>query len=248
MYRFAHSSHPSSNPLQGMLGLGAVVSFFRNPIYSCADEKTRKDAKSRCDSRRPGTVVNYDHGYHTIRKGTKENPYQLTIADLYRAEFDSCKIARVKDCPIQLGPDEDLTQIPIPEDYPVKTPPSEPYKSYPKPPPPPDSGITQIPIPEDYPVKTTPVPTKAPLQESTPVQISIPTPQNLPTHSMVSEVTPVQIVRTEDPVSILPVEEEIVIEEPQESDYSKQLWVGGVLLLVAGGGLAYYLTRKKKRK
>ena len=238
MYRFMPSAQPVANPLQGLIGLGAVSSYYRTPVYSCSQSADVVEyATSRCASRSPDKEVNYKKGYSTILKGTIDNPYQITIKDLYQNLFDSCQVKLKKVCspppsqPVVVTTPSELVTLPVPT------------HQVPKPPPPvvvdsPDD-LVQLPIPPPY-----PAPVKPP-DESTPVQIyAVPPKSPLDTQMLqeLNRVSKAGVVVQPPP----PVEEDIEVEE-EDSDTGKYI-IGGILLLAVGGGAAYYLLRKKKKR
>lgn len=238
MYRFMPSTQPVSNPLQGLIGLGAVTSYYRTPSYSCAkDTAVLEYATWRCSTRSPSKEVKYK-GYLKNVKGTRENPYQVTIQDLYNNVFDSCRVKLLKPCsapkpsqPVVVTTPSELVVLPVPT------------HSVPKPPPvvvdSPDD-VTQLPIPPPYaaPVK--------PAQEATPVQITSLPPRDPLDAQMLEELSR----KSKAGVVVKPpeVEEAVVVaeEEEEDSDAAKYL-IGGILLLAVGGGMAYYFTRKKRK-
>ncbi len=241
MYRFTPSAQPVANPLQGLIGLGAVTSYYRTPVYSCPQTAdVIAYATSRCASRSPDKEVNYKKGYSTTLKGTIDNPYQITIKDLYQGLFDSCRVKLKKVCsapkptePVVVTPSDPLIVLPVPVHQVPKPPSTQPIVV--------DSSddLVHLPIPTPYaaPVK--------PPDESTPVQIYAVPPRPPLDNQMLHELTNVSkagVVVQPPP----PVEEDIEVEE-EDSDTSKYV-IGGILLLVVSGGAAYYLLRKKKRK
>ena len=267
MYRFMPSTQPTSNPLRGLIGLGAVSSYYRTPIYSCAkDSAVVEYAKGRCASRSPNKEIRYI-GYSTSKKGTAKEPYRVQISDVYDNLFDSCRVKLLKVC----------------------APPPEPIVV--------DGGeLTQLPIPKPYaaPVKPTTVTCpscsklvngkcvpclfgdsdqackgcgdKPQITEVTPIPVVPTVPQAIPSPVILSQIQPVSLSLKKDiasePKEILVAPPEQAIEqslpdieraenqqhvEPSK-DTTSNMWVGGILLLVAGGGLAtYFLTRKKRR-
>lgn len=236
MYRFTPSTQPVANPLQGLIGLGAVTSYYRTPVYSCAQSSdVIAYATSRCASRSPSKEVNYKKGYSTILKGTKDNPYQITIKDLYTNLFDSCRVKLIKACapkpsqPVVVTTPSELVVLPVPT-HPVPKPPPIVADS-------PDDLI-QLPIPPPYsaPVK--------PPDEATPVQIYSVPPRSPLDEQMMQELTRKSKAGV---VVVPPPEEEVEVAVEEESDTGKYL-IGGILLLAVGGGAAYYFMRKKKRK
>jgi len=268
MYRFMPSAQPVANPLQGLIGLGAVSSYYRTPVYSCSQSADVVEyATSRCASRSPDKEVNYKKGYSTILKGTIDNPYQITIKDLYQNLFDSCQVKLKKVCspppsqPVVVTTPSELVTLPVPTHQVPKPPPPPPSQpvvvttpselvtlpvpthQVPKPPPPvvvdsPDD-LVQLPIPPPY-----PAPVKPP-DESTPVQIyAVPPKSPLDTQMLqeLNRVSKAGVVVQPPP----PVEEDIEVEE-EDSDTGKYI-IGGILLLAVGGGAAYYLLRKKKKR
>ncbi len=230
MYRFTPSAQPVYNPLQGLIGLGAVSSYYRMPVYSCAQNANVIEyAQGRCASRAPDKVVDYKRGYSTTMKGTKDKPYQITIKDIYNNLFDSCRVKAIKTCPIEVTPSE-LVVLPVPTHL-VPTPPPPPPPQKPPPVEVTPEELTQLPVPKPYPVYTAPSepPVKMVASESTPMIIS-----SLPTVSKAGVVVNPQ------------PQIEPEVEEEEESTSGKYLVVGGILLLVVGGGAAYYFTRKRK--
>lgn len=236
MYRFMPSAQPVFNPLQGLIGLGAVTSYYRTPSYSCAQDGVIEYATWRCSTRSPTKEVNYKKGYLKTVKGTRENPYQVTVKDLYNNVFDSCRVKLLKPCsapkpaqPVVVTTPSELVTLPVPT------------HSVPKPPPvvvdSPDD-VTQLPIPPPYsaPVK--------PAQEATPVQITSLPPRDPLDTQMLEELSR----KSKAGVVVKPpeVEEVVVAEEEEDSDAAKYL-IGGILLLAVGGGMAYYFTRKKRK-
>lgn len=232
MYRFSPSSQPVSNPLQGLMGLGTVSSFYRTPIYSCAqDSNVVEYAKSRCASRKPTTTVNYKKGYSTILKGTKSDPYQISYSDVYTNQFDSCRVKVAKLCsprpsqPVVVTTPDELVVIPVPtHQVPIK--PGTVIVDSP-------DDLVQLPIP---PLHAGPV--KQP--DATPVLISsLPPPsRDQLDQQMLDEVT--KSSKAGVTVELPSYEEE------EDSDSSKYL-IGGILLLAVGGGAAYYFLRKKRK-
>lgn len=244
MYRFTPSTQPVANPLQGLIGLGAVTSYYRTPVYSCAESAdVIAYATSRCSSRSPSKQVNYKKGYSSVLKGTRDNPYQITIKDLYTNMFDSCRVKLIKTCaapkpsqPVVVTTPSELVVLPVPT-HQVPTQPK------PQPPPPivadsPDD-LVQLPIPPPYaaPVK--------PPDEATPVQIYAVPPRSPLDEQMLQELA--RKSKAGVVVAPPPPEEEVEVEVDEESDTGKYL-IGGILLLAVGGGAAYYFMRKKKRK
>jgi hypothetical protein len=233
MYRFTPSSQPVANPLQGLIGLGAVSSYYRTPIYSCAeDQNVIEYSKHRCSTRKKTTTVNYKKGYSTILKGTQSNPYKVTYSDVYSSTFDACRVKLLKVCsaprpsqPVVVNTPEELTVIPVPtHQVPIK--PGTIIVDSP-------DDLIQLPIPPLH-----PGPVKQP--EATPVLIS-----SLPSPS--KEQLDQQMLQEFTKSSKAGVTVELPsYEEEEESDSSKYL-IGGILLLAVGGGAAYYFLRKKRK-
>jgi hypothetical protein len=250
MYRFTPSTQPVANPLQGLIGLGAVSSYYRVPTYSCAQNANVIEyASGRCASRSPNKEVDYKLGYSTTMKGTKDSPYQVTIKDIYNNFFDSCRVKAIKVCPqppIVVTPEE-LVVLPVPT-HPVPTKPPIVVNA---------DELTQLPVPIH------PTPTKPPIVADADelIQIQIPQPYPAPVKPPESkmqipdEVTPVTISSLPAPSQIVsvPTKSGVVISSPEleseeepESNSSKYL-IGGILLLAVGGGAAYYFMRKKRK-
>ena len=235
MYHFVHSHQPQA-PLRGMLGLGAVTSFYRLPTYSCIDNSVTADgANIRCSAQ------NYEVKYYTSaapgRTGTKKEPYRVKISDLYKYIFDPCKVKALKMCP---APAPTPVPTPVPAPKPTPAPDTTPVVVAP----PPTPASTQpTPLPPPAPIIIKPPPSPEPQVVVTPVPVYTP-PYQAPV-----DTTPAVIVA--DPVPV-PVPITVQEEEPEPSeppeDYKSAFIVGGVLLLCAGGGLAYYLTRKKRKR
>lgn len=237
MYHF-FNPHQSQAPLRGMLGLGAVTSFYRLPTYSCIDDSVTADgAKIRCSGQ------NYEVRYYTSsapgRTGTKKEPYRVKISDLYKYIFDPCKVKALKMCAPVPAPTP--APIPVPAPKPSPTPETTPVVV--APPPPAPAPIPPTPLPPPAPIIIKPPPSPEPQVIVTPVPVYTP-PYQAPV-----DTTPAVIVN--DPVPITVQEEESEPEpEPVNTpdDYKSAFIVGGFLLLCAGGGLAYYLTRKKRKR
>ena len=232
MYHFVASGVPTARPLQGMIGLGAVTSFYRLPSYSCLDNQvTLQSAKERCDARTPGLEVKYFSKKAPGKSGTKTDPYHVTIADLYTSTFDVCKARNLKICAPPPAPPQAL---PPPLPPPAPPPPANQ-------PTPDEDGFIQLEVPQiRTPVYKPEITAEERPQETTPWVII---PEQAPTPAMQYSAAPTRV--SDSTIVIEEPEEE---EPPEESSDRTALVVGGVLLLVAGGGLAYYLTTRKKRR